>query len=56
MNLRTKEEAQEPRGQLTVGNKLTDFLVDEGATHSALNTKLTQNSPAAVPVTGVTGQ
>lgn len=65
----TNEEAQGLPGHLltyssvpagapgaTDGGEQADFLVDEGAIHSALNTKLTKNSPAAVTVTGVTGQ
>ena len=47
---------QESWVQLTVGNKLIDFLVDTGATYSLLNTKLTNRSSAAIMVTGVTGQ
>lgn len=43
---------QQPGLQFPVRNQLMDFLVDTGATHSILNTKLIQNSQKAVSVVG----
>lgn len=45
---------QEPWVQLTVGFRLTDFLVDSGAAYSVLNGKLSALTKTTVPVVGVT--
>lgn len=47
---------QEPQVTLTVGDKLTDFLLGTGATYSVVNTKMAQKTPQSIPVTGVSGQ
>ena len=47
---------QEPQVTLTVGNKLTDFLIDMGATYSMVNTKVAQKTPQSIPVKGVSGE
>ena len=41
---------------LTVGNKLTDFLIDTGATYSVVNTKVAQKTSQSIPVTGISGE
>lgn len=70
INLMTNEEAQElstqpltyyyfPTGaqvQLTVWNKLIDFLVDTEAIYSVVNIKATKKNSAVMLATGVTKQ
>lgn len=46
---------EEPRVQLTVGNRKVDFL-DTGATYSLLNEKITGLSRQTAQVTGVTSK
>lgn len=47
---------QDPRAQLTMRNKLVDFLVDTGTTYLVLNIKLTKKSSATVSIARVTNQ
>ena len=44
---------QEPWVTLPEGNKLMGFLIDTGATYSAVNTTVAQKTSQCIPVLGV---
>ena len=47
---------QEPQAILTVGDNLSDFLKNMGATWSVVNTKVAEKTSQFMPVTGVSGE
>ena len=47
---------QEPWVTLTMGNKLTDFLVDTGATYSVVNAKVAQKTSQSILLMGGSGE